>query len=260
MTLTNPIALWLLAAIPLLCLLAWRSRRLHAGSRLSVATLVRSIIVLFLAVALAQPVSFERSQEQSVVYAIDVSRSVSSSFLNQALDWADTANERYQPSSAKFLLFGDRAQSFDSADQALSAEVNEGASARSFSSDSIGHGPSAIGPGAIGQGATDIEAALHTAIFNFSPHHAKRLVLITDGNATRGDAWRALPRLQKEGVRVFAMPAQVSASNDAWVESIVFPSGVRRQEPVSVRILVRSLTKVGAEVELSAGKRRLGKR
>ena len=96
MTLADPIALWLLAGLPLVWLLAWRSRRLHALHRLTLATLVRSLIVVLLAVALAQPVVWERSREISVVYAIDVSRSVSSSFLGQALDWADAANERYQ--------------------------------------------------------------------------------------------------------------------------------------------------------------------
>ncbi len=249
MTLANPIALWLLAGLPLVWLLAWRSRRLHSLHRLAVAMLVRSLVVVLLAVAMAQPMVLERSREISVVYAIDVSRSVSSSFLGQALDWAGAANERYRPAQARYLVFGDGVRLLESAEQVLSVKVTVEDVARASSTS-----------GAIGQSATDIESALHAAMFGFAPHHARRLVLITDGNQTRGDVWRALPRLKTENVRVFTMPAAVSADSDAWVESIAFPPGVRKQEPVSVRVTVRSLKNVAAVVELSSPKRILGKR
>ena len=247
-TLANPIALSLLAGLPLLWLLVWRSRRLHARHRLATATFVRSLVVLLLAVAMAQPMVLKRSRETSVIYAIDVSRSVSSSFLRQALAWAGAANERYQPAQARYLVFGDGARLVDSADEVLSVAVT------------VEDAASASSSNAIGQSATDIEAALHSAMFGFARHHARRLVLITDGNQTRGDVWRALPRLQAQGVRVFTMPAAVSANSDAWIESIVIPFGVRKQEPVSVRVVVRSLTSVTAVVELAGPKRVLGKR
>jgi len=260
MTLANPIALWLLAGLPLLWLIAWRSRRLHSPHRLAMAVLVRSLIVALLAVAMAQPVVLKRSREISVVYAIDVSRSVSSSFLGQALDWAGAANNRYRPAQARYLVFGDGVQLLESADQVLSVAVTiDDVQRASLSDGAIGQRASSS-DGAIGQSATDIEAALHAAMFGFAPHHARRLVLITDGNQTRGDVWRALPRLQTEGVRVFTMPAAVSADIDAWVESIAFPAGVRKQEPITIRVTIRSLTNVASMVELADGKRVLGKR
>ena len=260
MTLANPVALWLLAGLPLVWLLTWRSRRLHPPHRLMMAVLVRSLIFVLLALAIAQPFVLERSRETSVVYAIDVSRSVSSPFLGKALDWAGAANERYRPAQARYLVFGDGARLLESADQVLSVAVTVDDVQHAYSSDGA-IGPSASSSdGAIGQSATDIEAALHAAMFGFAPHHARRLVLITDGNQTRGDVWRALPRLQTEGVRVFTMPAAVSADIDAWVESIAFPAGVRKQEPVSIRVTIRSLTSVTSVVELADGKRVLGKR
>jgi hypothetical protein len=45
----------------------------------------------------------------------------------------------------------------------------------------------------VGQSATDLERALDTSLFGFAPNLAKRLVLISDGNQTDGDVWRALP-------------------------------------------------------------------
>ena len=71
-------------------------------------------------------------------------------------------------------------------------------------------------------------------MFGFAPHAARRLVLVSDGNQTQGDLWRALPRLQAEGMRVFTIPAAVSVDDDAWVDSIAVPEGVREQEPVTV--------------------------
>jgi Ca-activated chloride channel family protein len=249
MTFANPDALLLLAGLPLLWLIAWRYRRLHVLHRLTVATLVRSLIVLALIVAMAQPEVLRRSREKSVVYAIDVSRSVSSSFVAEALRWAAAANERYRPVRTRFLVFGDGVRMLDSAEQVLSVAVTVEDKAHT-SPDS----------GAIGQSATDIEAALQAAMFGFAPYHAKRLVLISDGNQTRGDVWRALPRLTAEGVRVFTLPATTSADIDAWVESIAFPAGVRKQEPVRVRVTVRSLASVDSVVELASRKSILGKR
>src|SRR6185436_2353120 len=82
-------------------------------------------------------------------------------------------------------------------------------------------------PGAIDQGATNLESALLTSLFGFAPDHAKRLVLLTDGNQTEGNLWRALPRLRAENVRVFTIPAAVSVQSDAWIETVAAPDGVR---------------------------------
>ncbi len=255
MMLSNLHALWLLGLLPLFWLVAWFGRSLHAPRRLLLATVVRTLAFLFLVVALAQPISLQRIEAKSVVYAIDVSRSVSSAFIKQALDWAAAANERYQPEQARYLVFADGFRLVDSPEQVLSVPVSSAAPER-FAN---GSGQSAD-DAAIGQGATDIESALHAAMFGFAPGHARRLVLVTDGNQTRGDIGRAMTRLQGENVRVFTVPAAASADSDAWVESIDFPPGVRQMEPVVVRVVIRSLNAMPALVELKSGRRLLGKR
>ena len=63
---------------------------------------------------------------------------------------------------------------------------------------------------------------------------------MTDGNATDGDLWRALPRLQAQGVRVFVLPAAAAVDSDAWIEAVDLPEGVRQQEPAAVRVRVFS--------------------
>ena len=259
MTLSNPHAFWLLGIVPLVWLLAWLSRGLHAPRRLSLATGARTLALLLLVVALAQPTALQRLDVKSVVYAIDVSHSVSSAFLKQALDWATAANQRYQPEQTRYLVFADGVRLLESPEQVLSVTVSSKPAEQGRFGKASGNGPQRD-RGVIGQSATDIESALHAAMFGFAPGHARRLVLITDGNQTRGDIERAMTRLQNERVRVFAIPAAASADSDAWIESIEFPPGVRQQEPAVVRVVVRSLNAMPALVELKNGGRVLGKR
>ncbi len=251
MTLANPHALWLLGLLPVIWWFAWSGRRLHASQRVALSTVTRSLVFMLLVIAMAQPTVLRREYWKSVVYAIDVSRSVSSAFLKQALQWADEANRRFHPDHVRYLIFADGVRLLDSPQQVLSVSV---------SSKPLVRNASVPDNDVIGQSATDIEAALRAAMFGFAPHHARRLVLISDGNQTRGEVWRAVSRLQGEAVRTFAIPAAVSVSSDAWVESITFPPGVRQQEPIRIRVSVRAVATMPASVELTTGKRLLGKR
>ena len=244
MTLVHAQALWLLLLLPVVWALAWHDRARHAGRRLFGATVLRTVAVSLVVVAVAQPRIAERSQAVSVVYAIDVSRSVSSAFLTRTLAWIRSINARHQPAEARYVVFADHAKLVESLDEVAAVAVSSGD--RSAAS------------GAIAQGVTDLEEALRTAAFGFASPHARRLVLVTDGNPTRGDLWRMLPRLQAESIRVYTVPAAVAVERDAWVEEIAVPPGVRQHEPVTVRVSVRSLTPMAARVQLDSGKRRLG--
>lgn len=255
MTLSNPHALWLLGGLPVVWLVAWLSRKLHVSHRLSLATVARSLALVLLVVALAQPMVSQRDVSKSVVYAIDVSRSVSSAFLKEALEWTQTANKRYQPDQVRYLVFADGVRLLESAEQVLSVLV----SSEALPGTAFGERGGA-GDGTIVQTGTDIEAALHAAMFGFAPDHARRLVLMSDGNQTRGDVWRAVSRLRGEGVRVFTIPAAAAAERDAWIESITFPPGVRQQEPIAVRVTVRAVAAMPAAVSLVSDKRNLGSR
>lgn len=261
MSFEHPLWLWLLGGLPLVWLLARRNRAGVSSRRLAAATLLRSAVLGLVALALAGPVWLERSREVSVVYAIDVSRSVSPAFVRRALDWIAAATAQHAPAQARFVVFADRAQMLDTQAEVLSVPLaGESRSPQPGAIDPRAIDLRAIDPRAIDPGATDIEQALNTAVFGFAPQASRRLVLVTDGNQTQGDLWRALPRLQAEGVRVFTVPAAVAVDQDAWVDAIAVPAGVREQEPVTINVRVFSRGATAGRLQLASGNRVLASR
>ncbi|MEO8040665.1 MAG: VWA domain-containing protein [Betaproteobacteria bacterium] len=244
MTFAHPQALWLLALLPVIWLFAHRGRHGRTPRRLVGAALLRSATVALLVVAIAQPRVPERSRAVSVVYALDISRSVAPAFLDRSLAWIRATNAHFKPAQARYLVFADRAR--------LLASLEDVAAVAVSSTNRPG------GAQTIAQDATDIEQALGAALPGFGPGEERRLVLISDGIQTHGDVWRMLPRLQSGRVRVYAVPAAVARARDAWVETIVVPTGVRAQDPFTLRVNVHALGPMSARVRLTSGSQRLG--
>ena len=237
--------LLLLAALPAVGLLAVRSRAAIGRGRTLTAASLRCLTLALIAVALLRPVLRTSDERISVLYAIDISRSISPAFVESALDWIDAVNRRHRPAHSRVVAFADQARVLDTPAAvralAVAAEGDAGAEA-------------------IDQSATDLEQALAAATFGFAPDHAKRLVLLTDANATAGDVWRAVPRLQAAGIRVYGLPAAAAASNDVWIDEIGLPEDVRQQQPVAIEVRIVAQRAAEARVELASGERLLGTR
>lgn len=113
LTWTAPAALWLLAAVPLVWLAHAvartnfnpRQRWLQAG--------VRSLILIALAAALARPMMATSSSRESIVYAVDVSYSVSGNAIEAAAGRIDTLNASLRPSHFRIVAFGATAAALD---------------------------------------------------------------------------------------------------------------------------------------------------
>lgn len=237
-------ALWpftLLAALPIIW---WLTGHNHAGigrERLAVATVLRCLALAAIVVALVKPTLRLSSNDMSVVYVVDVSTSVSRQFLKEALDWIAQIDALHRPASSRAVVFGDNAELVDSVDAVRSVSLASGNGRRS--------------EGIIDQGGTNLEQGLLAALPGFTPGLPKRLVLLSDGNQTEGDAWQAMLRLRDEGVRVFAFAATVAVDNDAWVDRINIPAGVRERAEVEVEVRVFSHRSVPATIELAIDER-----
>lgn len=236
--------LLLLLAIPLLWWLSLRTRTSLSRRHLFVATILRSLAVAMLALALARPQWNGGAGDISVVYALDVSRSVSSSFIESALKWIGDADREGKPAQSRYVAFADRAVLFNGIDGLSKVPVMQEGSA----------------PGLVNQSQTDLERALDEALLGLDRDRVKRLVLLTDGNQTQGDVWRILPRLREANVRVYPVPAKPREDGDAWVDGIELPGGLRAREPVKVAVRVFSPREMQVRVVLRNGKTAIGSR
>jgi len=243
-----------LLLLPVLGFAGARSRTNSSPRHIAVLTLLRGCALVALVLALMRPVWQAGGVDVSVVYALDVSRSVAGGFVQSALEFMRKANAQGHPAGARYVVFADRPRLVDNVDEIPAITVVSGQSASAPVSSSV------VGNGAIDQGATNLERALDQALQGFKADDVKRLVLFTDGNQTDGDVWRVLPRLKAEGVRVFAFPATPRTTSDAWVESIETADIVRRDEPVSVNVRVMSQQQTRARVRLLAAGEQIGAR
>src|SRR5258705_459837 len=94
--------LLLLAALPFIWLLAWRNRAGTRRARMIGATVLRTLVLAAIVGALMRPTLHRTSEEVSVVYALDVSSSVSRRFLDEALEWIARVDNDHQPAQSRF--------------------------------------------------------------------------------------------------------------------------------------------------------------
>jgi uncharacterized membrane protein len=238
--------LWLLALLPLLWWASLRSRSTLSRRHLTVATVLRSAALVFVVLALLQPVWTAAVTQVSVVYALDVSRSVASEFVQSALKFAQRANREALPAAVRYVVFADQARIVARAEDVAQIAVSSA--------------PRADRTRLLYQGATNLELALDQSLLGLDPARVKRLVLFTDGNQTKGEVWRAVPHLTAGGVRVFPFPATPQTQADAWVERVELPDIVRRDEPVAVTVQVVSQKQAPSRVSLSAAGQALAAR
>jgi len=225
--------LWPLLLLLVLPLVWWMRTHTTVGlaaRHLLFSTVVRTAVIVFLVLALMQPVWNRAGTWISVVYALDISSSIDPSFIDTAIGWIDGSVRQENPAHAGFVAFAGSAQSVSSPEDIRGVEVT--------------------GSRSIEQSATNLEAAVSQALRRFDPRYLKRLVLITDGNENAGDMMKVLGRAQEAGVRIFSMPATVRGEGDGWIETIELPQGIREHEPVAATVQVFSRVATTATVDL----------
>lgn len=235
----NGWALWLLLAAPL----AWWLAQRRAGSgerrRIWLVTALRSLSLAFVALGLAAPFVNTRSHSLGVIYAFDGSASVQPEFLQQAVQWARRANEHFRPEHKGYVVFGHQARLLHDLDEVDRVLQTSSASP-------------AEGTATIDRTATDLERAIEASLLGFAPGDDKRLVLITDGKQTHGNVWRALPRLQSEGVRLFSLPAPTLSGRQVRVDGLDVPEGVREREPLKLYVRLHARAALRTRVQVVA--------
>ncbi len=108
--------------------------------------------------------------------------------------------------------------------------------------------------------STDIGTALDTALALFPPDSERRLVLLTDGNDTRGRVDAAAARAASAGVKIYAAVPPHQGGPDAAVEKLALPVLVPEETVFPVRVVVRNYgVSTRGTVTLSVDSKSIGK-
>jgi uncharacterized membrane protein len=240
-------ALWLLLLVPLVWLVARTTGR---PRHRALYVTVRSMVLVCLIGALAQPVLSLPASRVALIGLVDASHSVSSGAIEATATAIESIQASLRPDDLRILVFGARAAAI--ADTATLRRLS-GASARE-DLDRL-----------VSPEATNLEQALAAARAEIPPGTNARILLFSDGHETEGDSRRIADRLAAEHVPVFARAMAVRDLRDTWIEAVRVPRAPMAEAVATldvvlgsqavrpVQVLVREGTRVLARTTVEVG-------
>jgi uncharacterized membrane protein len=223
---------WYLALLGLLPLVWWIGARSLGGLgpvRRWVVLAMRTLVVLLVVAALAGIQWVRTSERLTVFYLVDRSLSVPDQQRDAALDYVAESIRQHRGlrDRAGVIVFGDEAAvelppvgpEFDPAGLTATAGVET----------------------PVDPQRTNLAAAMKLARASLPADSAGRIVLISDGNETRGDARQEAQRAARDGVGIDVVPLRYPPRADVLVERLTIPGEVQREEPFDLRVVVSNL-------------------
>ncbi|MBL8762569.1 MAG: VWA domain-containing protein [Phycisphaerae bacterium] len=246
----DTIWLWLgLLAIPS-ALVALAYFAAMSGLRRVSAIVFRTLLIGLLALALAGAASVRVTNDLATIAVIDVSESVRRLRPGEALPALERARA--------FLSAGVKQRG---ADDLLGVVAFDGSSIVIASPSTLDVSGRSLDV-RMSEG-TDIAGALRFAASLIPPSAAGRLVLISDGNQTTGNARRDAAELARstgrEGerarVRVDVVPVEYDIRNEVLVESVDAPARAPSGAPITVRVVLNATDAARGTLRLMDGDR-----
>jgi Ca-activated chloride channel homolog len=222
----RPWWLLLLLAVPALAIVGWRSLGDFPRAQLMLQAALRSLVLAGVAVALAGPSLRRPARAVSAVALVDVSDSITDAALARARtavsDLERAAAARGGPGAARLrvLRFADHPQEIGVSGRAASAE--------------LARLPPPAGA------ASDLALAVSLGAGLVDPAAIPRLLLISDGEATRGDLAAEAERLAARGVAIYALRPPPADAGDAAIVGLSAPDEVRPRAPFSLEVQLLS--------------------
>ena len=236
LTWTAPVALWLLAFVPLVWLAPLVARTTFNPRQRVLQGAARSLLLTALALAIARPVLSTSSPRQSIVYVVDVSHSTASRAIEEAARTIDQMNETLRPAWSRILVFG-----------STTATVSDTTALRRMAPIDVTEAAQAVN-----RSGSDLEAALNAARGQLAPDSTPRVVLFSDGHATEGRVENAVARLQTAHIPVFVEPMAVRSLGDVWIDRIDVPERIAAGGTFAATIAVGAQRAASGTVTLRA--------
>lgn len=235
-SLAEPRALWLLVLLPLLALPAWRSLTGLSPLQVVLSVCLRAGLLVTLLLGLSQPFRESESRRVCTVALVDVSESVPSEGIARASAYVtELAGARDDEHSLAVVAFGERPVEIAIGEQGLSG--TELLLAR-------------VEAGGAGSNA---EEALVRARALLPSDCLPRVVVLSDGIETSGDASAAISRERARGVRVSTVVLRGEVPSDVAVLDVRIPDGVKVGETFEVRVELRATRATKGTLRLFQG-------
>ena len=247
MEITRPFLLLLLLFLPALYYGYRRSLVDLSRAQRVISLIVRSIIVVLLILSVADVQYLKTDDKLAVMFLADISDSISDDGLTKATDYVNESLKLQSGNQqAGLVAFTDKAEvvrallkNGDASDTEL--ELTEIKKAWLDADENAGD-------------TTNIAQAIETAWGIFPANANKRIVLITDGVETQGDAIHAGLRGKGFGVQIDTVPIYPNDDPEVMLERIEAPAQVKQGAPFNVEVLIHSNHEDVAEIRLFKNK------
>jgi uncharacterized membrane protein len=215
--------IYLLLLVPLAAGLWLSFRHVHgmARGRKRFAFAVRFLLASLLILALAGPEARRRNEGLTTIFLLDRSDSVSDVEKARSQEFVDRAVRAMGPKDlVGVVAFGKDALV-----------------------DAAPGGKRALGKvaSAVDGSASDLAAAIRLATASFPEGRRRRIVVLSDGNETLGDAAEAAEVAATEGIPIDHVPLGIEdRRGEAAVVGLEAPNEVRADQPFDVRVQIES--------------------
>ena len=232
MRFASPLFLLLLLLLPLA---VWMGKPAKgpAWMRESVSVVLRVAILLSLILGLAGLEIVHRGDDLAVVFLVDVSDSMPREAIAAETEYVKGALEAMAPDDqAAIVLFG--------ADALVDRPMSFGNELRAFTSAPI-------------TTQTDLEEAIQLGLALYPAGYAKRMVILSDGAQTSGDALEAVKFAVASNVQIVVLPIVNPHENEALIADVSAPAHLRPGERFDLTVSVQASQPTRAVVQALAG-------
>jgi Mg-chelatase subunit ChlD len=232
MRFANPAGLIFLVSLPLFLILGWPSK--GSDRHREILSLgLRLIVAACLILALAGLETMRASRDLSVVFLIDASDSMPLAAKSAAEDYVRRAiSEMGAEDQSAVIVFG--------GDALVERPMS--------SSRELGKLTSIPDTG-----ETDIAAAIRLGLALYSPDSARRMVILSDGTSTSGDALEAAQFARASDVQIMTLPFSIEREAEAIVTEAHAPSRLHPGERFDLDVTIQATQSMRAGVRVLAG-------
>jgi Ca-activated chloride channel homolog len=220
--LEQPEVAWLLLTLPLFFIFARFTKQESSRQRMHFHALLRSLIITLLVLAASGlHISF-KEKRLALAFVVDSSPSITPALLIKAKAFVrDTLARLDQDKDrAAIISFAGEAELID---QGLAGSLSVLKLKRAKGQES------------------NVSAALRLARASLPGDYERRVILLTDGNETRGDAAQEAARLASDGIALSVVPLARDDVTDALLSSIEFSTPTAKEgENIDARVTVHA--------------------